>query len=144
MGNQAFGSAVAGGSGILPDGRVHPNVEAVIARTRGGGAALPETVRDRFAEPLGDSLDDVRVHSDDTADALVQSVSAKAFTTGSDIYFGRGEYGPGSSDGDRLLAHELTHVAQQRGAASSGPLVVSEPGDALEAEAEKASGELLG
>jgi hypothetical protein len=60
------------------------------------------------------------------------------------VYFARGEYRPGTSHGDELLAHELTHVVQQRGAPTSGPLVVSNPGDQLEAEADAASGELLG
>ena len=71
-----------------------------------------------------------------TANALTRSVSARAFTTGADVYFAGGEYRPGSSEGDRLLAHELTHVVQQRGAPASGPLQVSQPGDALEVEAD--------
>ncbi len=63
-------------------------------------------------------------------------MSARAFATGTDVYFAKGEYSPGSADGDRLIAHELAHVVQQRGAASSGPLTVSQPGDALETEAD--------
>ena len=145
VGNQAFGSLIARqGAGILPDGRAHPDVEATIARTRGNGTPLDPGVRSRFGPSLGHSLDDVRVHNDDTAHKLATSVSAKAFTTGSDVYFGKGEYSPGSSDGDKLIAHELTHVVQQRGAATSGPLQVSKPGEPLEVEADRASGELLG
>jgi hypothetical protein len=67
-------------------------------------------------------------------------VSARAFTTGTDVYFASGEYRPGTSDGDSLLAHELTHVTQQRGAPASGPLTVSEPGDAMETEADAVAG----
>jgi hypothetical protein len=78
----------------------------------------------------------VRVHTDDTAAALNRSVSARAFATGTDVYFGPGEYRPGSAEGDKLLAHELAHVVQQRGAPSSGPLQVSSPGDAVEREAD--------
>ena len=78
----------------------------------------------------------MRVHNDSTADALAQSVSARAFTTGSDVYFAAGEYQPGSSSGDELLSHELAHVVQQRDAPVTGPLTVSMPGDALENEAE--------
>ena len=74
--------------------------------------------------------------ADDRADALNRSVSARAFATGTDVYFAKGEYNPGSADGDRLIAHELAHVVQQRGAASTGPLTVSQPGDALETEAD--------
>ncbi|MDQ4048465.1 MAG: DUF4157 domain-containing protein, partial [Actinomycetota bacterium] len=59
-----------------------------------------------------------------------------AFTVGSDVFFAAGEYRPGTPAGDELIAHELTHVVQQRGAPLSGPLTVSQPGDALEREAE--------
>jgi hypothetical protein len=88
---------------------------------------------------LGDELSDVRVHVDETAAALSQAVSARAFAMGRDVYFDRDEYRPGSSDGDRLLAHELAHVVQQRGASGGGDLRVSEPGDPLEREAEAAA-----
>jgi hypothetical protein len=48
-----------------------------------------------------------------TADSLNQQLGAQAFTHGADVYMGAGKYAPGSSDGQRLLAHELTHVVQQ-------------------------------
>jgi hypothetical protein len=144
VGNQAFSGLARDGAGILPDGRAHPDVEATIARTRGGGGFLGSGVRERIGGQLGDSLGDVRVHTDETADALARSVSARAFTTGNDVYFARGEYRPGSTDGERLLAHELSHVVQQRGAPTSGPLVVSQPGEPLEVEAERAADELTG
>jgi Domain of unknown function (DUF4157) len=144
VGNQAFGALARQGAGILPDGRAHPDVEAAIARTRGSGQRLDEGARDTIGGPLGDPLDDVRVHTDAHAHELAQAVSARAFTTGSDVYFARGEYNPGSSEGRRLLTHELTHVVQQRGASASGPLQVSQPQDALEREAEATADELLG
>jgi hypothetical protein len=144
VGNQGFGQLARQGAGILPDGRAHPQVESAIASSRGGGQKLDERSREKIGAPLGDSLDDVRVHTDDQADALASSVSARAFTTGSDVYFRNGEYRPGSSSGQQLLAHELTHVVQQRGASTSGPLQVSQPSDALETEAEAATDELLG
>jgi hypothetical protein len=144
MGNQAFSALARQGAGILPDGRAHPDVESAIAQTRGGGQKLDDGSREKIGSGLGDSLSDVRVHTDDQAASLAQSVSARAFTTGSDVYFAKGEYSPGSSSGQELLAHELTHVVQQRGAASSGPLQVSQPGDALENEAEAAAGDLVG
>lgn len=142
IGNVAFSAFAQGGAGLLPGGRVHPDVEHAIARTRGSGTPVDREVRSRAASVLGDSLDDVQVHTGDTADALTRSVSARAFTTGTDIYFGRGEYRPGTSAGDELIAHELTHVVQQRGASTSGPLTVTEPGDALETEADAAAREL--
>jgi hypothetical protein len=139
IGNQAFGALARQGAGILPDGRAHPDVESTIAQTRGGGSPLDDGVADRVGPQLGDGLSDVRVHTDETADALANSVSARAFTTGSDVYFAKGEYRPGSSSGDELLAHELSHVVQQRGAPTSGPLEVSNPGEALEVEADEAA-----
>jgi Domain of unknown function (DUF4157) len=136
VGNRAFSETIAReAAGVLPSGEVHPAVQDTISSTRGGGASLDAGVQDRFSDSLGD-LSDVRVHTDDTADRLNRSVSARAFATGTDVYFAQGEYNPGSPDGDRLIAHELAHVAQQRGAPSSGPLTVSEPGDALETEAD--------
>jgi len=144
IGNRAFSALAREGAGILPDGRAHPDVEATIAQTRGQGSTLDTGARDRFAPGLGDSLSDVRVHTDDKADALSKSVSARAFTTGNDVYFARGEYSPGTEQGAQLLAHELSHVVQQRGAPTSGPMVVSQPGDALEADADSAAHELTG
>jgi hypothetical protein len=126
---------------VLPSGEVHPAVQDTISSTRGGGASLDSGVQERLTDSLGD-MSDVRVHTDDTADRLNRSVSARAFATGSDVYFARGEYNPGSSDGDRLIAHELAHVVQQRGAPAGGPLTVSEPGDALETEADSVANEI--
>jgi hypothetical protein len=128
--------------GLLADGRVHPNVTAQIASVRGRGTALDAGVRADLSGRLGDSFSDVRVHTDSLSAALARSVQARAFTTGSDIFFGSGEYQPGSAQGRRLLTHELTHVVQQRGAPTSGAMVVSNPGDALEREAERTAGSL--
>jgi uncharacterized protein DUF4157 len=139
IGNQAFGALARQGAGILPDGRAHPDVEATIAQTRGSGSSLDAGTADRIGPKLGSDLGDVRVHTDDTADALTSSVSAKAFTTGNDVYFAKGEYNPGSGEGQHLLAHELSHVVQQRGAPTSGPLTVSQPGEPLEVEADQAA-----
>ena len=136
VGNQVFGNTIAReGAGIMPTGEVHPEVQGRIDATRGSGAGLDAATRSRFEGDLG-PLGDVTVHTDDRADALNRSVSARAFATGTDVYFAKGEYNPGSADGDRLIAHELAHVVQQRGAASTGPLTVSQPGDALETEAD--------
>ena len=136
VGNHAFGNVLAReGAGIMDTGEVHPHVQQRIDDTRGSGAGLDAGVKGRLEDSLGD-LSDVKVHTDETADQLNRSVSARAFATGTDVYFSKGEYNPGSADGDRLIAHELAHVVQQRGAANAGPLTVSQPGDALETEAD--------
>jgi len=136
LGNRAFAILAREGVGVLPGGRVHPDVETTIARTRGGGTALDPHMRGRFGPGLGDELGHVRLHTDETADALARSVAARAFTTGTDIYFAKDEFSPGTADGESLLEHELTHVVQQRDAPTAGPLVASEPGDPHEVEAE--------
>ena len=81
----------------------------------------------------------VRLHTDAAAAESARAVNAQAYTVGRDIVFGAGGYAPGTRAGLRLLAHELTHVAQQ-GAASGAALsrlVVGEPGDAYEQEADR-------
>jgi hypothetical protein len=125
------------GGGLLDGGRVHPDVTAQINSARGRGAPLEPGVREQMAGALGDSFADVRVHHDSLASTLAQSVQARAFTTGADIFFARGEYRPGGASGRELLAHELTHVVQQRGAPVTGEMRVSDPGDAFEREAEQ-------
>jgi len=144
VGNRAFAELARHGEGILPDGRAHPDVEHAIAARRGGGRALDPGVRERMGPGLGDGLGDVRVHDGREADALARSVQARAFAVGSDLFFAEGEHRPGTAAGDRLIAHELTHVVQQRGAPVDGPLTVSQPGDASEREADRAADELAG
>jgi len=146
VGNRAFGQLIgrAPGDGIAPGGVVHPDVASTIATNNGSGHTLDDTTRERLSPHVGDKLNDVRVHTDATADTLARSVSARAFTTGTDVYFAKGEYRPGTTDGDSLLAHELTHVTQQRGASSGGELKVSKPGEAMETEADAVAGGLDG
>jgi hypothetical protein len=144
VGNRAFAALARQGDGILPDGRAHPDVEAAIAASRGGGQSLDGKVRDRMAPQLGDDLKDVRVHDSPQADGLARAVNARAFAVGTDLFFASGEHKPGTTDGDRLLAHELTHVVQQRGAPTAGPLTVSQPGDAMEREADRTADEFSG
>ena len=139
LGNHGFSAVVArmrDGEGITAGGLVHPDVEQAIALAHGGGRPLERSLSQRLEGAAGSTLDDVRVHVGPQAELLSRAVEARAFTVGSDIFFGAGEYRPGTADGDRLIAHEVAHVAQQRGAPAGGPLTVSEPGDALEREAE--------
>lgn len=98
-------------------GPVNKQIEGKIAQARGGGKQLDGAVRRKMEAGFGQAFPDVRVHTDQRADTLSRSLSARAFTTGKDIFFQRGEYNPHSSDGRHLLAHELTHVVQQTGGA---------------------------
>ncbi|MBC8071031.1 MAG: DUF4157 domain-containing protein, partial [Deltaproteobacteria bacterium] len=64
---------------------------------------------------FGLGFTDVRVHAGEQAQGLAQQIRARAFTVGRDIVFGAGEFRPQAPQGRRLIAHELTHVLQQRG-----------------------------
>lgn len=90
-------------------------IENRIDSLKGGGAPLPQADRSFFEPRFGSDFSAVRVHSDAGANDVASSVHARAFTVGRDIVFGAGEYRPGTSSGNSLLAHELTHVVQQTG-----------------------------
>ena len=81
---------------------------------RGGGSALDAGTKSTMEDTLGASLDGVRVHVGEESDNLNRSITAKAFTTGNDVFVRSDNWAPGSSSTQRLLAHELTHVVQQR------------------------------
>jgi hypothetical protein len=85
---------------------------ATIQALRGGGSPLPAAERAFFEPRFGRSFEDVRIHTGADADHAARSINARAFTFGHDVAFAGGEYGPGSSQGRHLLAHELTHVVQ--------------------------------
>jgi hypothetical protein len=95
-----------------------PAVHAVLGRA---GRPLDGPTRSFFEPRLGADLSGVRVHDDAEAAASARAVSARAYTVGGAIAFGAGEYAPHSDRGQRLLAHELTHVLQQGGAAPRAP-----------------------
>lgn len=118
------------------EAEVTPAVEQAIQHARGGGQALPSTVRVQMESAFHANFGDVRVHTDGTADALNRALQARAFTTGHDIFFRQSEYNPGDSSGRSLLAHELTHVVQQRGAIQT-KLMVGAVGDQYEQEADR-------
>jgi hypothetical protein len=99
-----------GGVGTAP-----PLVQEVLASP----GQPPDASARAFLEPrFGQSLDDVRLHTDTRAHRAAKSVHARAFTVGRHIVFGGGEYVPHSITSTLLLAHELTHVIQQAGGAS--------------------------
>src|SRR5262249_16119053 len=87
---------------------------------RGQGQPLPPALREDFETKFGADFGGVRIHTDAQSDHLNRSVQAKAFTAGQDMFFREGAYEPGSTSRKRLIAHELTHVAQQGRAASAG------------------------
>ena len=94
---------------------VEPALEGQIGALQGGGDPLPEAERAFFEPRFGQDFSQVRVHADGQAAGLARAVDARAFTVGSSVAFGAGEYAPGTPAGRQLLAHELTHVVQQTG-----------------------------
>jgi hypothetical protein len=104
------------------------------------GAPLDQDVREDMESRLGHDFSDVRVHTDGAAESSAKAVGAHAYTVGSHIAFQRSAYDPGSVAGRTTLAHELTHVVQQRsgpvdGTPAPGGVSVSDPGDRFEREA---------
>lgn len=87
---------------------------------------------------FGHDFGDVRIHTGGTAEEVTRDLGARAVTQGSDVAFAPGAYAPDSRAGRHLLAHELTHVAQQRGATPSRNDTISFPSDPAEAEARAA------
>jgi hypothetical protein len=104
-----------GGTGI---GSPHQSVEHGL---RSSGQPLAPATRSFFEPHFGTDLGNVRVHADANAAESARSINALAYTVGRDIVFAEGQYQPGTAAGQRLMAHELTHVMQQR--RQAGPLV---------------------
>ncbi|HEX5734718.1 MAG TPA: DUF4157 domain-containing protein [Blastocatellia bacterium] len=89
----------------------------LILQRKGNGQPLETRLRE-FMEPrFGEDFNAVRLHTDEHAAHTAQQLKALAYTVGQDIFFASGQYQPQTTEGKLLLAHELTHVAQQRASA---------------------------
>ena len=108
---------------------------AVRAQLR-GGHSLDAGVQARMGAAFGQDFSGVRVHTDAGAADLSEGLGARAFTVGSDIAFGVGEYQPGTLVGDALIAHELAHVLQQQGGGSAQQSKGNDGHDSLEEDAD--------
>jgi hypothetical protein len=106
-----------------------------------GGIPLPAPTRSLLEARFGHDFSAVRVHSDSPSDGAASALGARAYTIGHDVYFAAGHFRPETPEGRRLLAHELVHTIQQRGATALQPSGVIEPADsALEREADRVAG----
>ena len=103
------------------------------------GQPLDAPTRSMMEPRFGEDFSQVRVHTDSRAAESASAVNALAYTVGSHIVFGRGQYAPQSSPGRNLLAHELTHTVQQAGVSLPDRLAVQPPGGVFEQEAERAA-----
>jgi len=108
-----------GASGAAPASAAFASA---LSSRRTGGTAMPGELRSSFQARLGSPLGEVRLHTDPEAGRLARSIGAEAFTSGHHVYFAPGRYAPTTPAGMHLLAHELVHVAQQRGAGPLGSL----------------------
>lgn len=97
-------------------GELDDDTARILRSSRSGGKPLPDPARSKMEGAFGADFGGVRVHSGSVSTELNDRIQAKAFTTGSDIYFRDAVPDVSSSGGQELLAHELTHVVQQNGA----------------------------
>ncbi len=121
-----------------PEGGMLPgDVSAKIQSMRGSGQKLSEKQNQFYSQKFGRDMSDVHVHTDAASDTVSRSLNARAFTIGSDVFLSKG-INPDSSSGRdaQTMTHELTHVVQQGGHASSGPLKLGAADTAQEHEAE--------
>ena len=88
---------------------------AYIRSLHGKGSPLPKEAQLFFGKRMAFDFSAVRIHTGSEAEQSAKNVNAKAYTTGDNIVFNKGQYNPDSTDGKKLLAHELTHVVQQKG-----------------------------
>ncbi len=138
VGNTAVQRFLAQREGGGP-AEIDDETAGAINQARGSGQTLDEGMAHKAGQTLGQDFHDVKIHTDSDADQLSRQLGAKAFTTGSDIFFREGAYNPASNDGQQLIAHELTHVVQQGAStpAIQSKMSVNDPNDQYEAEADK-------
>lgn len=90
-------------------------LDSYVGQLGSSGQPMPDGSRRFFESRFGQDFSNVRLHTDGAAAKSAQSINALAYTTGNNIVFNAGQYSPGTESGQRLMAHELTHVVQQTG-----------------------------
>ena len=115
---------------------------------KGGGTPLDESTRGSMESRFGQDFGDVRVHTDAKASQSAESVGANAYTVGNEMVFKSGHFDASSPTGQRTLAHELSHVVQQRsgpvdGTESAGGIRLSDPSDRFERAAESTADQVM-
>jgi hypothetical protein len=133
-GNQAIGETLRGGEVERPGAGLPPAVHVLLRQ--GGGRPIDPAMRARLEVRFAHDFSRVRIHSGSEAAASAWAASARAYTVGNDVVFGEGRYAPETTEGRRLLAHELAHVVQQ-GRGGAAPAL--DPGGPLEQAAGEAA-----
>lgn len=131
---------MAGNAEGIAWGTSSPMLNALHRGARGHPLELG--TRSRMEESFGRDFGDVHIHTDGDAAEAARQLDAHAFTIGHDVYFHLGRYEPATLRGERLLAHELTHVVQQEFRAGRGDRLVNLPTDAAETEAVAVSSQI--
>jgi hypothetical protein len=127
----------AADGGAAPPAPAIPNSVASVLAS-GSSSPLPHALRRQFEPRLGVSLADVRLHTGHDASESARAINANAYSSGTSIVFGSGGFAPDTTAGRRLLAHELTHVAQFKRSSYTPTSAISSPGDPAEREAKAA------
>ncbi|MDJ1178164.1 DUF4157 domain-containing protein [Roseofilum sp. BLCC_M91] len=97
----------------LGGGKAPTQLESSINHAKSSGKSLDPSLQRSMGTAMGVDFSGVKIHTDAQANQLSESIQAKAFTTGQNIFFKQGEYQPQNRGGQELIAHELTHVVQQ-------------------------------
>ncbi|HEY9076522.1 MAG TPA: DUF4157 domain-containing protein [Anaerolineaceae bacterium] len=144
VGNRAVQRLLAQRSGGDGSFELDDQVASRINSERSSGQPLDAQVQESMGAQLGYDFSDVKVHTSPESHNLNRALDAEAFTTGHDVFFREGAYQPGSTSGQQLLAHELTHVVQQGTGEvpSTGNMTVNAPGDTFEQEADRTASNL--
>jgi hypothetical protein len=116
---------------------------AAESNTQGSAQGLDAGTRSQMESAFGEDFGDVRVHTGEVAGEVAGELGARAFARGRDLYFNEGEYNPSTREGQELLAHELTHVVQQRGGSSARGASVGPVGDTFEREADETAASVV-
>ena len=120
--------------------RTHNSIPPIVHEVlRSSGQPLDSQTRTFMEAGFGHDFSKVRVHTDEKAGASARAVDSLAYTVGNNLVFGRGQYSPRTSQGTRLIAHELTHVVQQgeHASAMQSSLTIGQPNDRYEQEADR-------
>lgn len=121
-----------------PEAEIADSAAEDIQRLRNSsGEKLPESERAFFERRFGRDFSQVRLHTGDAAERAARAVNARAFTVGRDIVFGKGQFQPGTREGRRLLAHELTHTVQQGAGGKGTGQVQRQAGDSADRQREE-------
>jgi len=142
-GNQAISNLFEGATGEETDdsrSNTPPIVDEVL--NGGGGQPMDGGTRSFLEQRFGQNFGGVRIHADESAASSTEALGAAAYTSGEDIVFGSGRYAPSTNAGMHLLAHELAHVVQQRGASGATTAGVNLPSDSFEVEADNAASQV--